>query len=206
MLHTTFSEMKDANAFKQRVRPFDYEMKKLSGYDKNAPVTYLQILESCNPRICIHALAHGGEKTKSTLRLLLADSVASLLPIFNDTRVSDCIHRLKKYEQNDATYEELATARDAAWSAVQAWGKINCAGYSVFTFKWSACADVVAAWEIFWGSWENISSNNAEIVRTNVEYCLRNVYRARLSAKEEAWLEQGDSLDSSEILQKLLQN
>jgi hypothetical protein len=119
-------------------------------FDKDKPIPLTTILESNNLNDTLWVLDNAPLEVEGAkiLRFYFSAWCArQVLPIYekeypNDSRVSDCINTVEAFAKGEATQEDLADARDAAWDATAAaWD----AAWAARDAAWDAARDATAA-------------------------------------------------------------
>ena len=94
-------------------------------YDHDAPINLIHILESNGVDDCLWALCATIQDSEQVARLMACDFAEAVLPIYernypDDQRPRVAINTARRYARGEATREDLAAARDAAWDAARA--------------------------------------------------------------------------------------
>ena len=121
---TSFRLLHDAGACKERYRFLAKALGGIKTYGKDTPITLLQILNTNGLDDALWALRTCDDAEKFS-RLLACDYAEHVLHIFEDEYPDDdrprkAIGISRRYAMGEATEEELAAARAAAWFAARA--------------------------------------------------------------------------------------
>jgi hypothetical protein len=122
--------------------------------------------ETCNRGDWMIWLINNSENdvTDKQLRLIAVDCARQVQHLMTDQRSINALDVAERYANGEATYEELAAARAAAWAAARdaAWAAAGAAGDAAWAAAWAARAAAGdAARDAAWGK-------QAEIVRKYV--------------------------------------
>ena len=147
-MKTTLKDLRTADACTERYTALRKGLGK--NYGDSTPITMTQILDLNGLDDCLWAISHtqNGRGDK-LVRLFACDCAERALPIFekaspNDTRPRDCIAVARRFANGEATDQERAAARDAAWAAAgdAAW---DAAGAAARAAAWAAAWDAARA-------------------------------------------------------------
>lgn len=143
MIYTTLNKIKEHD-------PCCSGWRKLLGYlgktdADDEPLSLATILESNGLDDALWALRCWPEYDREW-RLLACDFAEQALPIFEAERPDDgsprnAVEVSRRYADGNATYDELADARDAAWDA--AWPAGDAAQGAAWSAAWAAARDAV---------------------------------------------------------------
>ena len=144
---TTFAKLHAASACVDRYKHLAKALGGITKYGRNKPITLLQILDANGLNDALWALCACDDSDKFA-RLLACDFAKHVLPIFereypDDKRPREAIAVARRYANGQATDNELAVARAAAWDAVGA-----AVGAAAWAAAWAAAG--AAAWAAAW--------------------------------------------------------
>ena len=145
-LTTTLKELHDWGACKPSYRKAAKALGGIRTYGRTTPIKLSQILDICGIDDFFWVLRHAAlnQDYERELRLLACDYAERVLSIFESKYPSDhrprrAIATARRYAIGDASKEELASAKDAAWAA--AWDAWTAAKDVAEAAAWAAAED-----------------------------------------------------------------
>ncbi len=122
MLYTTFRLAKEAGACTEKYKLVAESLGGVTKYGKNTPVPLTKIIEICGLEDALWTLRCTTENSDKLARIFACDCAWRVLPLYeskypDDKRVRTCIETARKFALGEATKEETAAARAAAWAA-----------------------------------------------------------------------------------------
>ena len=159
-LYTTFRLLRVAGACRDRCQYGAVALGGVATYGADAPIPLVRVLEINGLDDALWALRavppeQAAERDRLA-RLFACDCAGRALPVFEqlyptDRRPREAIAMARRFAGGEATANELAAARAAAWAAARdaagdaAWAAARAAA-------WAAARD--AAWDAAWAAWD----------------------------------------------------